>query len=231
MLRVAQGTVLMAIPVRELVLIYEPEEACIKRLQAEGYDDRHALEISSYLAQSTDLAAEFDEIAAACNRRGLSFRPVELDQTPTLLAGVDPAHSLMWTLTDGIAYFRGGAAPALARLYGLRTIGSDDTLFALCQDKFRSGAVLRALGLPAPEAGLVRDGRWITLPPASPSGYFVKPNRLGAKVGIWEDFSLRFIGRLRGPQPASLCRVSRRRHRTALRAGTECARKLFGRHA
>jgi D-alanine-D-alanine ligase len=173
--------------VRELVLVHEPEAACLERLLADGYAERHALEISSYLAQSTDLAAEFDEIADACDRRDMSFRPVMLDDASEFLAGADPAHSLVWTLTDGIAYFRGGAGPALARLHGFRTIGSDDTLFALCQDKFRSGAVLKSLGLPAPQAGIARDGQWIVPPPPSPSGYFVKPNRLGAKIGIWED--------------------------------------------
>ena len=96
----------------------------------------------------------------------------------------------MWTLTDGVAYFRGGAAPALARLNGFATIGSDDSLFALCQDKFRAGAVLRALGLPSPECGLARDGEWLVEPPPSPDGWFVKPNRLGSKIGIWPDFAL-----------------------------------------
>jgi D-alanine-D-alanine ligase-like ATP-grasp enzyme len=171
----------------DLILIYEPEEACRSRLLADGCGDRHAFEISSYLAQSTDLALEFDEVAAACARRGLSFKPVMLDDAAAFLSNADAAQALVWTLTDGIAYFRGGTAPALARLHGIRTIGSDDTLFALCQDKFRSGAVLRAIGLPVPEAGLARNGDWVVPPPGSPSGYFVKPNRLGAKIGIWED--------------------------------------------
>ena len=172
---------------RQLVLIYEPEAACQERLLAEGHTHLHALEISSYLAQSTDLASEFDAIADACDRRRLSFQPLVLDEAPAFLPQANPARSLVWTLTDGIAYFRGGTAAALARLHGLRTVGSDDSLFALCQDKFRSGAVLRALGLPAPEAGLARNGQWIAPAPSSSTGYFVKPNRLGAKVGIWED--------------------------------------------
>ena len=117
---------------RELVLIHEPEAACVDRLLAEGYARRHALEISSYLAQSTDLAPEFGEIADACDRRDLSFRPLMLDDASEFLAGANPAHSLVWTLTDGIAYFRGSVGPALARLHGFPTIGSDDALFALC---------------------------------------------------------------------------------------------------
>ena len=119
--------------------------------------------------------------------RGLDFLPVALDDAPQRLAGRDPQTTLVWTLTDGVAYFRGGAAPALARLNGLRTIGADDSLFALCQDKFRSGAVLSALDLPVPAAGLARDGAWLVEPPVSSRGWFVKPNRLGAKIGIWPD--------------------------------------------
>ncbi|MDQ6435654.1 D-alanine:D-lactate ligase-like protein [Mesorhizobium sp. LHD-90] len=170
-----------------LVLVYEPEDACRTRLARQGFPPHHALEISSYLAQSTDLALEFPAIDKACAARGVDFVPVPLDEARSVLTGVDPAATLVWTLTDGIAYFRGGAAPAMARLGGLHTIGADDSLFALCQDKFRSGAVLSALGLPVPPAGLARDGKWLVEPPVSSSGYFVKPNRLGAKIGIWPD--------------------------------------------
>ncbi|MER9235540.1 D-alanine:D-lactate ligase-like protein [Mesorhizobium sp. M0622] len=171
----------------KLILIYEPEKACFDRLVADNHVPERAAEIASYLAQSTDIAAEFDALAAACQKRGLSFAPVALDDAASVLAGEDPKTTLVWTQTDGIAYFRGAAAPALARLNGLNTIGADDALFALCQDKFRSGAVLGALGLPMPQAGLARDGAWLVAPPASPAGWFVKPNRLGAKIGIWPD--------------------------------------------
>ena len=170
-----------------LILVHEPEAACRTRLAAEGFPPERIVEISSYLAQSTDIAPEFDAIAAECGRRGIDFLPVELDDAAQAFARRDPASTLVWTLTDGIAYFRGGAAPALARLHGLPTFGADDTLFALCQDKFRSGAVLAALGLPVPAAGLARAGEWIVPPPQSSAGYFVKPNRLGAKIGIWPD--------------------------------------------
>ena len=170
-----------------LVLVYETEAACLARLLGDGFDKQRAAEIASYLAQSTDLAPEFAAIEAACGRRGLAFEPVELDAAAARLPALDPAQTLVWTLTDGIAYFRGSAAPALARLHGLATFGSDDSLFALCQDKFRSGAVLAALGLPVPAAGVARNGQFLVAPPAAAEGYFVKPNRLGAKIGIWPD--------------------------------------------
>lgn len=177
----------MAAHLPTLVFVYEPEKACLQRLLAQGFPQERAVEITSYLAQSTDLAPEFPLFSEACAMRGLAFLPVELDDATEILSKQDPASTLVWMLTDGIAYFRGGTGPALARLFGLSTIGSDDSLFALCQDKFRSGVVLRALGFPVPDAGLARDGEWIVEPPAAPDGYFVKPNRLGAKIGIWPD--------------------------------------------
>jgi D-alanine-D-alanine ligase len=174
-------------PPATLILVHEPEHACRDRLIAEGLPSGRAREIGSYLAQSTDIAADFGEIEQACAQRGLRFRPVVLDEAPAAFAKADPASTVVWTLTDGIAYFRGGAAPALARLWGLRTLGSDDSVFALCQDKFRSGAVLRAFGIPVPPAGLLRGRQVLVELPASSTGWFVKPNRLGAKIGIWEN--------------------------------------------
>jgi D-alanine-D-alanine ligase-like ATP-grasp enzyme len=171
----------------ELIFVYEPEQACRDRLLADGFSARNALEISSYLAQSTDIQADVPAIAAECAARDVAFTPVELDSAAGIIASRDPDRTLVWTISDGVAYFRGGAGPALARLAGIKTIGADDSLFALCQDKFRSGAVLKALDLSTPQSGLARNGEWIVAPPASPSGWFVKPNRLGAKIGIWSD--------------------------------------------
>lgn len=179
-----------------LILVYEPEAACLERLAAQGFDDDHAREIVSYLAQATDLEPEFPAITAACAAHGLDFLPLPLDDAAAGLSGRDRDRTLVWTLTDGIAYYRGGVAPALARLNGLKTIGADDSLFALCQDKFRSGAVLAALGLPVPPSGLARDGQWLVEPPDAADGWFVKPNRLGAKIGIWPE------SRVRGPDDA-----------------------------
>lgn len=178
----------------ELLFVYEPEEACRVRLRAQSFSAQRALEISSYLAQSTDIQPELPAFAAACAARGVTFTPVELDDAASAIAARDPARTLVWTISDGIAYYRGGAAPALARLAGMRTIGGDDSLFALCQDKFRSGAVLRALGVPTPGCGLARDGRWIAEPPPSALGWFVKPNRLGSKIGIWADSRAATLG-------------------------------------
>ncbi len=127
-----------------LLLAFEPVAACLDRLRAAGFAEAHAKEIASYLDQSTDIAPEFGAIAYACAARGLSFQPAPLDGLPAHLARCDPANTLVWTLTDGISFFRGSASPALARLGGFQTFGAEDALFALAQDKFRSGAVLAA---------------------------------------------------------------------------------------
>jgi D-alanine-D-alanine ligase len=41
--------------------------------------------------------------------------------------------------------------------------------------------------MPVPAAGLARNGEWLVPPPDAPAGYFVKPNRLGSKIGIWPE--------------------------------------------
>jgi D-alanine-D-alanine ligase len=94
---------LLAMSSPTLVLIHEPEAACLNRLLAEGFDKGRAAEISSYLAQSTDLSAEFDDLSQACKAHGLAFCPVELDDAPAALAAQDRRRTLVWTLTDGIA--------------------------------------------------------------------------------------------------------------------------------
>lgn len=170
-----------------LYLVYEPEDICRRHLLASGFAAQRAVEISSYLAQSTDIATEFDAIGAACRANGIGFTPVKLDDFVDWLPQLSTPDCLVWTLTDGTSYFRGSAVPAMCQLRQLPTIGSDSSVFALCQDKFRSGAVLRALGLPCPAAGLARNGTWLVEPPRSEAGWFVKPNRLGAKIGIWTD--------------------------------------------
>ncbi|RWF95880.1 MAG: D-alanine:D-lactate ligase-like protein, partial [Mesorhizobium sp.] len=80
-----------------LILVHEPEKACFDRLVADGYPTERATEISSYLAQSTDLAPEFGQLAAACETRGLTFMAVELDDAATVLANADPVKTLVWT--------------------------------------------------------------------------------------------------------------------------------------
>ena len=67
--------------------------------------------------------------------------------------------------------------------------GSPPAAQHLCQDKFRCIALAQALGVRTPATVLVEDGQPLSpmavLPAAVP--LFVKPNTLGAKLGIEQD--------------------------------------------
>ncbi len=77
-------------PLPQLVLVYEPEDACRTRLAAQGFPERHALEISSYLAQSTDLALEFERSRRpVADAAYASFRQLLTTPGP-VLASADP---------------------------------------------------------------------------------------------------------------------------------------------
>ena len=58
-----------------LVLVHESEAACRKRLEAAGFAEPHVSEITSYLAQSTDMEPEFERLERACAGRGLASGP------------------------------------------------------------------------------------------------------------------------------------------------------------
>ena len=96
----------------------------------------------------------------------------------------------MWAFTDGVRFYRGSSVPALARLEGFARFGSPATSAHLCQDKFASLALASAAGIPVPPTKLMEGdteiaalGEW-----AGVSGpLFVKPNTLGAKIGIFAD--------------------------------------------
>jgi hypothetical protein len=98
--------------------------------------------------------------------------------------------TIFWALTDGVRFYRGSTVPALARLGGFARYGSPATAAHLCQDKFASLALASAAGLAIPPTRLMEGGSEIaTLGECpQPSGpLFVKPNTLGAKIGIFAD--------------------------------------------
>ena len=177
---------------RHVVIAYETEAAARARLMSHGYTPDIAAEIAVYLAQSTDLPAFMPEIGAALDAENIAVSFVELDDVLPLLARLDvpPAELLLWNMTDGIRYYRGSSVPALGRLLGIPTYGSSATAQHICQDKFLSIAVAKEAHLPCPPTVLVRrrtglGGRYADMPAEGP--YFVKPNMLGAKIGVFAD--------------------------------------------
>ena len=175
---------------RHAVIAYETEAAARDRLLAHGYEAAIAAEIAVYLAQSTDLPAFMPEIAAALAAEGIGVSFVELDALPALLASA-PApltQMLLWNLTDGIRFYRGSSVPALARLHGIPRYGSPATAQHLCQDKFAALALASTASVRIPGTTLLEGGEYVaSLGPSAGPPHFVKPNTLGAKIGIFAD--------------------------------------------
>jgi D-alanine-D-alanine ligase-like ATP-grasp enzyme len=174
------------------VIAFETEASARRRLEAFGYPPEIAAEIAVYLAQSTDLPLFMDDIAGALGSEGIAAEFVALDALPARLRELAPLRdrTIVWAFTDGVRFYRGSSVPALARLEGFARFGSPATSAHLCQDKFASLALASAAGLSVPPTLLMEGNReiaaigdWTEL-----SGpLFVKPNTLGAKIGIFAD--------------------------------------------
>ena len=169
-----------------LLVLYEPEAACRDRLVVRGFAAEIAAEIAFYLAQATDFAAMEPAIRTRLGEAGIGLVTAPLDAVDGWLPELRRPGTLVWALTDGFAYFRGSFVSSLAGLLDVPQFGSPPAAQHLCQDKFRSGAVVRAAGMTTPATALARDGKLLSPPP--PDGtLFVKPNTLGAKLGIEAD--------------------------------------------
>jgi hypothetical protein len=174
------------------LIAYETEEAARRRLEAFGYAPEIAAEIAVYLAQSTDLPGFVEEIAQALGNDGVEVLFTPLDELSLRLRDLVPrrAETIVWAVTDGVRFFRGSSVPALARLEGFARFGSPSMAAHLAQDKFASLTLASAAGLAVPptlvmEGGseIAALGRW----PGAAGPLFVKPNALGAKIGIFAD--------------------------------------------
>ncbi len=176
---------------RQAVIAYETEAAATARLIAHGYAPEIAAEIAVYLAQATDLPAHRPDIAASLAAEGIAARFVTLDDLPALLPELARARAetLLWNVTDGIRCYRGASVPALARLLDLPHFGAPPAAQHLCQDKFASLALAAAAGLPCAPARLLQGETEIAAlgGELGAGPCFVKPNTLGAKLGIFAD--------------------------------------------
>jgi D-alanine-D-alanine ligase-like ATP-grasp enzyme len=175
-----------------VVIVYETEAAARRRLVDYGYSHEIAAEIAVYLGQSTDLPDFFDDISRAGREAGLEVEFVELDDWLARLEGGAGKRdsTIVWSITDGVRYYRGSSVAAVSRLAGLVRFGSPATAQHLCQDKFASLALAAAAGLRIAPTRLMEGGLEIAelgglAEAAAP--FFVKPNALGAKIGIFAD--------------------------------------------
>ena len=175
-----------------VLIAYEAEASARRRLVSFGYPPEIADEIAVYLGQATDLPHFFDEIAEAARRAGIEVEFVEIEELLARLPDFRERRerTLLWSITDGVRFYRGSAVCAVSRLAGMAHFGSPATAQHLCQDKFASLALASAAGLAIGptkllEAGveIAALGNW----PDRADALFVKPNTLGAKIGIFAD--------------------------------------------
>jgi D-alanine-D-alanine ligase len=174
-----------------IVIAFETEEAARRRLESFGYAEDVAAEIAVYLAQSTDLMHVAAEIARALGDDGVRAEFTPLEALPARLCELAPrrAETIVWALTDGVRFYRGSSVPALARLEGFARFGSPAAAAHLAQDKFASLALASAAGLAVAPTRLMEADTEIAAVGAWPQTgpLFVKPNALGAKIGIFAD--------------------------------------------
>ena len=183
---------------RQVVVVAESEAAATARLRAHGFAPEIAAEIAVYLAQATDLPGHVPDLTAALAAVGIGLRVIDLDALPGLLPAlaVAPAATLLWNLTDGIRFYRGSSVPALARLLDLPRFGAPPAAQHLCQDKFATLALAATAALPCPPTRLLEGGTTIAAlgGPLGDGPFFVKPNTLGAKLGIFADSRCATLG-------------------------------------
>jgi D-alanine-D-alanine ligase-like ATP-grasp enzyme len=175
-----------------VLVVYEAEASARRRLVSFGYSPETAGEIAVYLGQSTDLPDFFDEIANAARRVEIEVEFVEIEELLAKLPNYEARRegALLWSITDGVRFYRGSSVSAVSRLAGMARFGSPATAQHLCQDKFASLALASATGLAIAPTKLVEGDAEIAALGDWPDGagaLFVKPNTLGAKIGIFAD--------------------------------------------
>jgi D-alanine-D-alanine ligase len=174
------------------LIAFETEDSARRRLAAYGYPADVAAEIAVYLAQSTDLPLFVDDIREALSRENIAAEFVALDLLSQRLRELAPHRNttIVWALTDGGRFYRGSSVPALARLEGFARFGSPTTAAHLCQDKFASLTLASAAGVRVPPTRLMEGNVEVAALGEWPNGsgpLFVKPNALGAKIGIFAN--------------------------------------------
>ena len=133
--------------------------------------------------------AEVEAVSGALKRMGRRFRTQGIGDLADLRSVLGAApESVVFNLVEDLRGPPEDAAcvPALCRAWGKEATGCDTPALLLTLDKWRSKAVLRAAGLPAPEGVTVAPGE--RFPHARfPGPYLVKPLARDASEGIEED--------------------------------------------
>lgn len=171
------------------LILAEQKEGCAARLRLGGFASDVAEEIAFYLSQASDLLDQAAAIIEALDAVGMAARLADPAEPSAWLDWLmeHPDRTVVWSVTDGIRYYRGSGAVSFARMIGAPVFGCSVQAQNIAQDKAKLAAVATALGVDVPAFGLMRDGHWLTPSPKGIGPWFVKPNTLGAKIGIWPN--------------------------------------------
>ena len=178
---------------RALHIVYEDPARLPERLRPLGLSGEAARQVGDlYLAQVSEFAERLPQIEARFGAGGVEvfFREIgDLDECFSAARHGKPHGNLLWNLTDGFRYYRGSHLGSLAALIETPSFGSPPEAQLICQDKFKCLALAQALGLATPPGLLYRGARHLAGEAnfRAAHGYFVKPNTLGGKIGIWPD--------------------------------------------
>jgi D-alanine-D-alanine ligase len=172
----------------QILIIFESETACRQRLIEQGFAPDAAAEVARYLSQGTDLVAYYSRLQSVFEPLQIRVDFYEIGEHKRYLPLLQarPAQTLIWTMTDGFRYYRGSYVSALAAVLGVKTFGSGAQAQMICQDKFKSTMLIGAAGGRVPASTLARNDELLgpRLEPDPGQALFVKPNTLGAKLGI-----------------------------------------------
>ena len=97
--------------------------------------------------------------------------------------------AIFWNVTDGVSGFKGSHVVSLATLLDIPYFGSPPFAQAIAQDKYKLYLLCQALGIPVPASALVEGGEVLNsfIDADSQGPYFVKPNSLGNKIGLYRN--------------------------------------------
>ncbi|MEI7437389.1 MAG: GNAT family N-acetyltransferase [bacterium] len=159
---------------------------------------------------------EVRAVASALERSGLTCACADaatLDELPAVLAAHPDA--VVFNLIEGFQRHpeQAALAPAVCEAHGRGCTGNDAACQALALDKWRAKAVLRAAGLPVPDARLVPPGGRLTPRDTPRLPVIVKPAATDASEGIHADSVIRRPGRALA---AAIARVHHRFQQPAL---------------
>jgi D-alanine-D-alanine ligase len=144
--------------------------------------------VSTFGAESGEgVVEEVKVVTAALDKSGTPYRVIgvrRLSDVPMVLASA--REQVIWNLVEGLIGDAQDTShiPALCCAYGKMSTGCDSPCLSLTLDKWRTKAVLREAGIPAPTGIIVTAGASLSGEGLGMGPFIVKPAESDASEGI-----------------------------------------------